>query len=221
MYDELWVAGKCMYKLEPVVADGGELIIYAPHLSEVSETHGAAIRRVGYHTRDYFLGQWDRFKHEPWGTLAHSTHVRGGGTYENGVENPRVRVTLASQIPREECEGVEPRLPRPGLDRRGELRGPGGRGRAAGAEGGGDAVPLGGRVMPRATICVVVDDPGEVEAGRKWLAANRRRLTRVSENRGCGCCVDLWDVEGPREVLATLPDGLPLRERHGRDDDQQ
>ena len=92
-----------MYKLEPVVADGGELIIYAPHLSEVSETHGEAIRRVGYHTRDYFLGQWDRFKHEPWGTLAHSTHVRGGGTYEGGVEKPRVTVTLASQIPPAEC----------------------------------------------------------------------------------------------------------------------
>ena len=111
MYDELWVAGKCMYKLEPVVADGGELIIYAPHLTEVSETHGAAIRRVGYHVRDYFLKQWDKFKHEPWGTLAHSTHVRGGGEYEpsadgDGVETPRVKVTLASQIPREECEAI-------------------------------------------------------------------------------------------------------------------
>ena len=28
-------AGKCMYKLEPVVADGGELIIYAPHIHEI------------------------------------------------------------------------------------------------------------------------------------------------------------------------------------------
>ena len=106
MYDELWVAGKCMYKLEPVVADSGELIIYAPHLSEVSETHGEAIRRVGYHTRDYFLAQWDRFKHEPWGTLAHSTHVRGGGTYKDGTEQPRVRVTLASQIPEAECDAL-------------------------------------------------------------------------------------------------------------------
>ena len=106
MYDELWVAGKCMYKLEPVVVDGGELIIYAPHLSEVSETHGEAIRRVGYHTRDYFLAQWDRFKHEPWGTLAHSTHVRGGGSFDDGVEKPRVRVTLASQISHEECAAL-------------------------------------------------------------------------------------------------------------------
>ncbi len=106
MYDDLWVAGKCMYKLEPVVADGGELIIYAPHLHDISFTHGKLIEEVGYHVRDYFLQQWDRFRDKPWGVLAHSTHVRGGGTYENGVERPRVRVTLASQIPPEICEKI-------------------------------------------------------------------------------------------------------------------
>lgn len=106
MYDELWVAGKCMYKLEPVVADGGELIIYAPHLSEISTTHGALIKEVGYHVRDYFLKQPDRFSHIARGVLAHSTHVRGGGTYEDGVEKPRVRVTLASQVPPEVCAEI-------------------------------------------------------------------------------------------------------------------
>lgn len=106
MYDELWVAGKCMYKLEPVVADGGELIIYAPHLHEISVTHGRLIEEVGYHVRDYFTKQWDRFKNYPWGVLAHSTHVRGSGTFENGVETPRVQVTLASGIPREVCERI-------------------------------------------------------------------------------------------------------------------
>ena len=106
MYDELWVAGKCMYKLEPVVADGGELIIYAPHMKEVSVTHGEAIEAVGYHVRDYFTKQWDKFKHHPWGALAHSTHVRGGGEYVDGVEKPRVTVTVASQIPREVCERI-------------------------------------------------------------------------------------------------------------------
>ncbi|BDI32509.1 hypothetical protein CCAX7_45600 [Capsulimonas corticalis] len=106
MYDEIWVAGKCMYKLEPVVADGGELIIYAPHIHEISVTHGDLIRRIGYHTRDYFLKQWDKFKDEPWGILAHSTHVRGIGSYENGVERPRVRVTLATQIPEDVCRAI-------------------------------------------------------------------------------------------------------------------
>jgi nickel-dependent lactate racemase len=106
MYDEIWVGGKCMYKLEPVVADGGELIIYAPHIREISQTHGRLIERIGYHTRDYFLSQWERFKDEPWGILAHSTHVRGIGTFVNGVERPRIRVTLATQIPEAVCRAV-------------------------------------------------------------------------------------------------------------------
>ena len=106
MYDELWVGGKGMYKLEPVVADGGELIIYAPHITEVCVSHGKTILEVGYHCRDYFLKQWDKFKHHPWGVLAHSTHVRGIGTFENGVEQCRVKVTLATGIPREVCERI-------------------------------------------------------------------------------------------------------------------
>ena len=108
MYDDIWVAAKGMYKLEPVVADGGEVVIYAPHISEVSYTHGQAIDQIGYHVRDYFVKQWERFEHRPWGVLAHSTHVRGGGTYdaETGIERPRIQVTLATGIPRERCERI-------------------------------------------------------------------------------------------------------------------
>lgn len=106
MYDDLWVAGKGMYKLEPIVADGGELIIYAPHVTEISVTHGRLIEEIGYHCRDYFLKQWDKFKHYPWGVLAHSTHVRGIGTFENGVEKCRVQVTLATGIPEAICRKI-------------------------------------------------------------------------------------------------------------------
>lgn len=106
MYDEVWVGGKCMYKLEPVVADGGELIIYAPHIREISLTHGHLIKEIGYHCRDYFLKQWDRFKDYPWGIIAHSTHVRGIGKFEDGVEKCRVKVTLATQIPEEVCHQI-------------------------------------------------------------------------------------------------------------------
>jgi len=106
MYDELWTGGKCMYKLEPVLADGGELIIYAPHITEISLTHGRIIQEVGYHCRDYFLKQWDRFQHYPWGVLAHSTHVRGIGTFENGVEKCRAQVTLATGIPEAVCRKI-------------------------------------------------------------------------------------------------------------------
>ncbi len=106
MYDELWTGGKCMYKLEPVLADGGELIIYAPHITEVCVSHGRIIEEVGYHCSEYFLKQWDKFKHYPWGVLAHSCHVHGIGTFENGVEKPRARVTLATGIPPEKCRQI-------------------------------------------------------------------------------------------------------------------
>jgi nickel-dependent lactate racemase len=106
MYSEIWTAGKAMYKLEPVLADGGELILYAPHVREISATHGDTICEVGYHCRDYFVKQWDRFKHHPWGVLAHSAHVHGLGTFENGVERARARVTLATAIPPEVCRQI-------------------------------------------------------------------------------------------------------------------
>ncbi len=106
MYDDLWVGGKCMYKLEPVVADGGELIIYAPHINEISATHGKIIRKIGYHTRDYFLNQPEKFRDIPGGVMAHSTHVRGIGSYKNGIEKPRIRVTLATGIPEDICREI-------------------------------------------------------------------------------------------------------------------
>lgn len=103
MYDELWTAAKAMYKLEPAVALGGEVVIYAPHLDIVSHVHGKYIYEVGYHILDYFLADWARFKRIPLGVLAHSTHLRGSGVMENGVEKPNVRVTLASKISAEDC----------------------------------------------------------------------------------------------------------------------
>lgn len=106
MYDDIWLAGKVMYKLEPVVADGGTLIIYAPHIAEISYTHGKIIDRIGYHTRDYFLKRMDKFADIPRGVLAHCTHVKGIGTYIDGVEKPRVNVVLATGISRQRCEKV-------------------------------------------------------------------------------------------------------------------
>ena len=106
MYDELWTAGKAMYKLEPALAEGGELIIYAPHLDTVSHVHGRWILEIGYHVLPYFLEQWDRFSHVPLGVLAHSTHVRGDGAMVDGVERPRATVTLASKIPKETCDAL-------------------------------------------------------------------------------------------------------------------
>lgn len=102
-YQDLWTGAKGMYKVEPVIADGGEVVIYAPHIEEFSYTHGAVLEQLGYHIRDYFLSDWDRFKDFPWGVLAHSTHLRGDGEMRDGVECPRIGVTLASGISPERC----------------------------------------------------------------------------------------------------------------------
>ncbi|AGL19860.1 lactate racemase domain-containing protein [Actinoplanes sp. N902-109] len=107
MYDEIWTAAKGFYKVEPVVADGGEVILFAPHVTELSSTH-PEIHDIGYHCRDYFVAQWDRFAAIPWGVLAHSTHLRGAGTYDprTGEERLRVRVTLATAIPESVCRAA-------------------------------------------------------------------------------------------------------------------
>jgi nickel-dependent lactate racemase len=108
MYDDLWTAAKAMYKVEPAVADGGEVIIYAPHITEVSYTHGKLIDRVGYHVLEYFTKQPDRFRDVPGSIKAHSTHVKGAGSYDaaTGIETPRIQVTLATGIPEERCRRI-------------------------------------------------------------------------------------------------------------------
>ena len=107
MYEDIWTGAKGFYKLEPAVADGGEVILYAPHITEISTSH-PEINEIGYHCRDYFVKQWDRFKEIHWGTLAHSTHLRGAGTYdpETGEERLRVKVTLATRIPEDVCRAA-------------------------------------------------------------------------------------------------------------------
>ncbi|MCJ7728840.1 MAG: lactate racemase domain-containing protein [Sedimentisphaerales bacterium] len=106
MYDDIWTAAKVAYKLDPILADGGTLIIYAPHITEISYTYGKILDKIGYHTRDYFLKQLDKFTDIPRAAMAHSTHVKGLGVFTNGVERPRVNVILATGISKERCEKV-------------------------------------------------------------------------------------------------------------------
>ena len=105
MYDDIWTAAKGMYKLEPAIADGGEVVIFAPHITEVSYTHGRLLDEIGYHCRDYFVSQWERFGRYPGGVLAHSTHLKGIGSFDapTGTERGRISVVLATGIPEERC----------------------------------------------------------------------------------------------------------------------
>ncbi len=106
-YDDIWTGAKGFYKVEPVVADGGQVVLHAPHIRQISAMH-PQIAAIGYHCRDYFVKQWDRFRDVPWGDLAHSTHLRGAGTYDQstGREHDRVTVTLATAIPEAEVRAV-------------------------------------------------------------------------------------------------------------------
>ena len=53
------------------------------------------------------MQQWDRFAHLHWGVLAHSTHLRGAGTWDPATgESGRVTVTLATGIPEDVCRSV-------------------------------------------------------------------------------------------------------------------
>jgi nickel-dependent lactate racemase len=107
-YEDLWTGAKGVYKVEPVVADGGELVLYAPHITACATEHGGAIEEIGYHCRDYFLAQPERFAHVARGVIAHSTHVRGPGTYDaaRGIERGRIAVTLATGIGPQQCAAM-------------------------------------------------------------------------------------------------------------------
>lgn len=104
MYEDFWTGGKPIYNVEPVVEDGGEVVVYAPHIESLSVTHEATLRKIGYHVADYYLKQMDKFDGISRAVIAVSAFIKGSGTYENGVEKPRIRVTLASKIPKEEIE---------------------------------------------------------------------------------------------------------------------
>jgi hypothetical protein len=108
-YDELWVGGKASYKLGAIVEDGGELIIFAPHLHKLSETHGALIEKYGYapleSVRD-MLGVSQELR-ENLCIAAHLAHVAYAGRIDaNGNIVPRYRITLATGIDEQTCKRV-------------------------------------------------------------------------------------------------------------------
>jgi hypothetical protein len=62
--------------------------------------------------------------------------------------------------------------------------------------------------MKRATITTNRDEPGSVAACEAWMQRWKPQLIRISENYGCGCCVDIYDVEGADEAIDAIPEEL-------------
>ena len=108
-YDELWVGGKASYKLGGIIEEGGELIIYAPHLRAISETHGRLIEKYGYAPLDR-VREMVALSSELQNNLAvaaHLAHVSYAGQRdESGRVIPRYRITLASALDEETCRRV-------------------------------------------------------------------------------------------------------------------
>lgn len=108
-YDELWVGGKASYKLGAIIEEGGELIIYAPQLAKLSETHGALIEKYGYAplecVRD-MLGVSPELR-ENLCIAAHLAHVAYAGRLDDeGKVIPRYKITMASGLDEETCRRV-------------------------------------------------------------------------------------------------------------------
>jgi nickel-dependent lactate racemase len=105
-YDELWVGGKASYKLGGVIEEGGELLIYAPHLRALSETHGRLIERYGYAPLDR-VREMVALSEELRSNLAvaaHLAHVSYAGRRDaSGRVVPRYRITLASALDEATC----------------------------------------------------------------------------------------------------------------------
>ena len=108
-YDELWVGGKASYKLGGIIEEGGELIIYAPHLRSISETHGKLIEKYGYAPLDR-VREMVALSSELQSNLAvaaHLAHVSYAGKRDaEGHVIPRYRITMASALDEDTCRRV-------------------------------------------------------------------------------------------------------------------
>ena len=100
-YDDLWTGAKGFYKVEPIVADGGEVVLYAPHITR-DRADAPRPRRPRLPLPRLLPRPVGPLPRPPRGELAHSTHLFGAGTYDPvDGERQRVQVTLATGIPEE------------------------------------------------------------------------------------------------------------------------
>lgn len=105
-YQDIWTAAKGMYKVEPIIQDGGEVILFAPHIDEFSITH-KELEDIGYHCREYFSSQMEKFEGVSKTLMAHSSHLRGAGSFSPAKgEQCRITVTLSTGISKNRTESM-------------------------------------------------------------------------------------------------------------------
>jgi len=130
-YDEIWTAGKGSYKLQSpgVMAPGGEIIIYAPHINcfHSRPEMDFSLRQIGYHCKDYVKKYLESNPEFSKNIAAHLINVRGAGSFDvNSVkEEFDFKVTLATGISKDVCESVGLGYYNPDLIRKEDFIGPG------------------------------------------------------------------------------------------------
>ncbi len=103
-YDDFWTGSKAFYKVEPVVEDGGEIVVYAPRIKQFSITHDNIIEKLGFHIKEYYLNNMSKYRRFPRAVMAHTTLVKGTGVMKEGVELPRIDIVLATGISKDRCD---------------------------------------------------------------------------------------------------------------------
>ena len=64
-----------------------------------------------------------------------------------------------------------------------------------------------GNQMPEWEVVVDVNVERETTTFSNWLARWREQVV-LSENQGCGCCVDIWRISGPDEAKLEISSQL-------------
>ena len=130
-YDEIWTAGKGSYKLQKpgVMAPGGEIILYAPHIKHFHSRKEieADLLELGYHCRDNVCNMIENGSNVCKNAAAHVINVVGPGFFDpkTGKEKLAFKVTLATAIPPEICEKVGLGYRDPATIKKSDFTGPG------------------------------------------------------------------------------------------------
>jgi len=111
-FDEIWTAAKGSYKLQKpgVMAKGGEVILYGPHIScfHSNKKIDAELKEVGYHCKDRVCSILGSEKKISRNSASHLINAAGPGTFDPKTkkEEPNFKLTLATGIPEEVCKSV-------------------------------------------------------------------------------------------------------------------
>lgn len=54
-------------------------------------------------------------------------------------------------------------------------------------------------------VIIARDEIEELKLWEVWLRKNQS-LIKILKSEGCGCCVDIFELEGAQEILNTIPE---------------